>query len=97
MPSDTANDGDKHVNFGEELEMHEVEPEIADQYGGVADISERDDAPSFTTFGSDGGRRKKLKFFSLHDLNRYTQQGSNISRYPHRDIEKVKPGAALIQ
>eukprot|EP00116_Pleurobrachia_bachei_P000842 sb/3461104/ len=78
MPSDTANDGDKHVNFGEELEMHEVEPEIADQYGGVADISERDDAPSFTTFGSDGGRRKKLKFFSLHDLNRY---GTIESKY----------------
>ena len=71
MPSDNDGAGDKHVNFGEEIAMEEVEPiEIADEFGGVAEISEREDAMSFTTIGSDGGRRKKLKFFSLHDLNR---------------------------
>ena len=70
MPTDTDSAGDKHVNFGEEIGLQEVEPEIADQYRGVAEFSERDDVPSFTTFGSDGGRKKKLKFFSLHDLNR---------------------------
>ena len=73
MSSDSAGGAEeRHVNFGEtaveNVELDVVEP-AADEVGHDP-VSERDDARSFTTIGSDGGRRRKLKFFSLHDLNR---------------------------